>query len=299
MSRDAFHSFLLRAQGVVIGAVETTDVCREAQRLHDLGSTACIALGRLLSSTALVASMQKRRGLLSLQIVGRGQLRQLFADMTQEGHLRGYVRNPHIGFPLAPDENPELRLAVGHGIMPGSCSMIREPERSDFVQSTTDLISGEIDTDVESAVRMSDQIVTSLTCDVLLDDKLTVRYAGGIILQPLPHGDVPTLNAMAASLRDGGLAKRLLAHKGDILAVLKEVAPEAEAVEETQPIIWKCRCSMDRVRSALRMLTAHDLTDMIAKGSPAEVTCDFCGTVYKVDVHDMQAAHDALIATQN
>ena len=91
--------------------------------------------------------------------------------------------------------------------------MIREPEKSDFVQSTTDLVSGEIDVDVESAVRMSDQIVTSLTCDVLLDDKLAVRHAGGIIMQPLPHGDVPTLETIAKSFRDGGLAKRLLEHE--------------------------------------------------------------------------------------
>ena len=299
MSRDAFHGWLLRTQGVVVGAVDTTQTCREAQRLHDLSSTACIALGRLLTAAALVSSVQKRRGLLSLHVVGRGQLRQLFADMTDEGHLRGYVKNPHIGFPLVPGEDPQLRIGVGHAIAPGSCSMIRETERSDYVQGTTDLVNGEIDQDVESAVRMSDQIVTSLTCEVLLDEKLAVRHAAGIILQPLPHGDVATLETIAAKLRDGGLAKRLLSHKGDVLAVLKEVAPDAERVEEPREIAWKCRCSIERVRGALKMLTATDLSDMIAKGDPVEVTCDFCGTVYAMGLDDMRVAHDELIASQN
>ncbi len=299
MSRDAVHSWLVRSHGVVIAAADTTATCQEAQRLHDLGSTASIALGRLLTATALVSAVQKRRGLLSLQIVGRGQLRQVFADMTDDGYLRGYVRNPHIGFPLVPGEDPTLRIRVGHAIAPGSCSMIREPGRADFVQSTSDLVSGEVDHDVESAVRVSDQIVTSLTCEVLLDDKLAVRHAAGVILQPLPHGDVASLETIAAKLRDGELAKRLLAKGGDVLAVLRDVAPGAEPVEEPRAIAWKCRCSVDRVRGALRMLTAHDLSDMIAKGDPVEVTCDFCGTVYTMGRDDMQAAHDELIASQN
>ena len=299
MSRDAFHGWLLRTQGVVIGVADTTLTCQEAQRLHDLGSTACIALGRLITATALVSAVQKRRGLLSLHVVGRGQLRQLFADMTDEGNLRGYVKNSHVGFSLVPGEDPRLRISVGHAIAPGSCSMIREPERSDYVQSTTDLLSGEIDQDVEAAVRMSDQIVTSLTCDVLLDEKLAVRHAAGIIMQPLPHGDVATLQEIAAKLRDGELAKRLLAHKGDVLAVLKEVAPDAERVEEPRELGWKCRCSIERVRGALKMLTAGDLAEMITSGAPVEVTCDFCGTVYTMGVEDMRVAHDQLIVTQN
>ncbi len=299
MSRDAFHSLLVREQGVVIGAAATTQVCQEAQRLHDLSSTACIALGRLMTSAALVGAVQKRRGLLSLQIVGRGQLGQVFADYTPEGHLRGYVRNPHIGFPLLPGEDPTLRISIGHAITPGVCSMIREPERADYVQSTADLVSGEVDQDVEAAVRMSDQILTSLTCDVLLDEKLHLVHAGGIILQPLPHGDVTALEAIADQLRNGGLAKKLLAHGGDILEVLHEVAPSAERVEEPQPLAWKCRCSLDRVRAALKMLPPADLSDMIAKGEPVQLTCDFCGTVYKVDGPDMQRAHDELVASQN
>ncbi len=197
MSRDGFHSLLLREHGVVIGAAATTVTCQRAQEVHDLSSTACVALGRLLTATALVEKIQTRHGLLSFQLIGRGQLRTVFADMTHEGHLRGYVKNPHIGFPLAPGEDRSLRIAVGHAIAPGSCSMIREPEKTDFVQSTTDLVSGEIDEDIEAALRQSDQIVTSLCCDVLLDDRLSVRHAGGIIMQPLPHGDAEVLENLA------------------------------------------------------------------------------------------------------
>jgi redox-regulated HSP33 family molecular chaperone len=47
------------------------------------------------------------------------------------------------------------------------------------------------------------------------------------------------------------------------------------------------------------MLSAHDLTEMIAKGSPVEVTCDFCRTVYTVGVEDMRTAHATLIQTKN
>lgn len=299
MSRDGFHSLLVREHGVIIGAAATTTTCKHAQEIHDLSSTACVALGRLLTATALVGAIQKRRGLLSFQVIGRGQLRSLFADMTHDGHLRGYVKNPHIGFPLAPGEDRSLRIAIGHGIAPGSCSMIREPEKADFVQSTTDLVSGEIDEDIEAAVRKSDQIITTLHCDVLLDERVSVRYAGGVIMQPLPHGDPDMLAQLSSKFRYGGFARMLLEHRGDILAVVRAVAPEAEPVEEVQPLAWQCRCSPERVRSALKMLPAHDLTEMIATGSNVKVTCDFCGTVYEVGVEAMRVAHDEVIATKN
>lgn len=299
MASDGFYSLLLPQAGVVIGIARTTDTCREAQRVHDLASTASVALGRLLTATALVSYVQKRRGLLSFQIVGPGQLRQVFADMTDTGNLRGYVKNPHIGFPLQPDEDPRLRIAIGHSIGHGSCSMIRESQTGEFVQSTADLVNGEIDVDVESALRVSDQIVTSLTCDVLLDEKLTVRHAGGLILQPLPHGDVPALEAIAAKVRDGGFAKLLDKHDGDVVALIKELVPEAESIDAELPIAWKCRCSVERVLGALQMLTAHDLNEMIAKADPVQVTCDFCGTVYSVGVDALREAHDKLIETQN
>lgn len=299
MSRDGFYSLLMREKGVVIGVVRSTETCRKAQEVHDLGSTASIALGRLLTATALVSYVQKRRGLLSFQVVGPGKLRQIFADMTDTGGLRGYVKNPHIGFPLAPGEDPRGRIAIGHAIGEGSCSMIREPEKGEFVQSATDLVSGEIDEDVEAAVRMSEQIVTRLACDVLLDEKLGVRLAGGIILQPLPHGDVPTLESIAEKVRNGGFAKLLEKHAGDVLAVVREIAPEAESVEAEQEVMWKCRCSVERVRGALQMLTAHDLNEMIAKDEPVKVTCDFCGTVYSVGVDELRIAHDKLIVNQN
>jgi molecular chaperone Hsp33 len=253
----------------------------------------------LLTATALVGGIQKRRGLLSLQIIGRGQLRTLFADMTHDGHLRGYVKNPHIGFPLAPGEDRSLRIAIGHAIAPGSCTLIREPEKQDFVQSTTDLVSGEIDEDIEAAVRQSDQILTALHCDVLLDERIAVRYAAGVIMQPLPHGDPDVLEDLAARLRDGKFARALIEHKGDVLAVVRSVAPAAETIEEVQSLVWQCRCSQERVRGALQMLPAHDLTEMIAKADNVKVTCDFCGTVFEVDVDEIRAAHDQVIATKN
>ncbi|MBC7793129.1 MAG: Hsp33 family molecular chaperone HslO [Clostridia bacterium] len=299
MSRDGFYSMLLREQGVVIGVVRTSDTCRKAQDVHDLSSTACIALGRLLTATALVSYAQKRRGQLSFQLVGKGQLRQVFADMTDAGALRGYVKNPHVGLPLAPGENPRSRIRIGHALGEGSCSMIREPERGEFVQSATELKTGEIDEDVESSVGMSEQIVTSLTCDVLLDDALDIRHAGGLIIQPLPHGDVATLEAIAARVRNGGFAKLLDAHEGDVLAVVKELAPDAESIESEQTVEWKCRCSEERVRSALHMLTPHDLSEMIGENEPAKVTCDFCNTVYLVNVEALRNVHDTLIATRN
>ena len=102
----------VRRAGLEIAVATSTRLCREAQNAHGLQTTSAIALGRLLTASLLVALTSKRRGVTSFQIVTRSNLRQIYADATHEGHVRGFAKNPSIDFPLFEGERYDGRRSI-------------------------------------------------------------------------------------------------------------------------------------------------------------------------------------------
>ena len=275
---DSFHTFVAPELNLAGGVVLSTTTCREARRLHRLAPTSCVALGRLLTAAAAAGFVQ-RRGALSLQIVGNGHMGQLFADVTPEGNLRGYVKNPTLSLPQD-GKDPPLRHAVGGAIGRGQLSVIYMGQGHTFSQSTTELVSGEVDLDVEAFLDRSDQVPTALVCDVLLDGA-EVALAAGVIVQALPGGDPGAVLPIRQALRDT-LATRLHDEGPDPETLIKGVLPQARRTGEPQALRWKCRCSQARAEGSLKMLGPHDLAQMVDDKETAEVVCEFCSTRYEV-----------------
>ena len=59
-----------------------------------------------------------------------------------------------------------------------------------------------------------------------------------------------------------------------------------------RPVRFQCRCSEERIRVTLQMLSVGELEEMIAEGKPAEVTCNFCNTRYEIGVDELRAIRD-------
>ena len=114
---DNFKIATIPNQGLSIGIALTTATCREAARLHELKSTSSIALGRLISCTAIAGLMQDKPGGLSMQIVSNGRLKQIFADVTVAGQLRGYVFAHDLDLPLFSTEAVNGRRSIAAGVM--------------------------------------------------------------------------------------------------------------------------------------------------------------------------------------
>lgn len=288
MAREEFRLVVDRRSSLTAGVVITTEACRTAQNLHELRSTSCIALGRLLTAAALAGLIQKKHGALSLQITCEGRLGNLFADIDEQGHLRGYIKNPSFDLPVVDGSDPAGRRSVGLGVRAGMLSVIRLGEDTRFQRSTTNITSGEIDEDVEHYLRTSDQIPTLLACDVLLDPQSSeVSVAGGIIVQALPGGDTSRLSELGADWRRE-FPRLLREHAKNPQKLLAAVLPEAEEVAAPVAVEWRCRCSDQKVRAALTVLDPAELAQMVDEKEPATVRCDFCGKSYIVPAADIE-----------
>lgn len=273
---------LWRDANLVFGLALTTDVCRAAQQAHSLGSTSCIALGRLLTSAALTGLALPRRGDTSLQVVCNGRLHQIFADVNESGDLRGYVRQTTMNMPPLPGESPSGRRAIAAAIGDGLISVIRINGSGGYGQSSTPLVAGEVDIDVQHFLENSDQVPTVLSCEVLLNDSGEVAHAGGLFIQALPQADMEVFERLRAQISDGAFRQRLLESSSNGLGILKSLVPECEQVENPLPLRWQCRCSAEKVRSALRLLDPVQLAEMVENKETAEVACDFCSRTFHV-----------------
>lgn len=254
-----------------MGAARTTEACRAAQQAHKLSGSAAVAMGRLLTSAALLRFATPRHGTLSLQVIGDGPLRQLFADVNERGHLRGYCKGPGTVMPSG------VRGSIAADVGAGVLSVMRAQTPEEFTRSATALTSGEIDTDAESYAEQSEQVPTILACDVLLDQAGLISHAGGVIAQALPKSPPEQL----AFLRSRLLLPSWLASSPEPGAWLLSWEDHAEFLV-AQPLTWQCRCSQERAIAALKMLPAEERQAMIANAETANVDCEFCGTHYEI-----------------
>lgn len=250
--------------------------------MHRLADTSCIALGRLLTASVLTGFINNRAGSLSLQILSTGRVKQIFADVTETGEVRGYVRPADFALPRYPDDQLEGRRCVGAALGKGVLSVIQTAGVEEHRQSATNLVSGEIDVDVEHFLAASDQIAAAIRCDVLLADDGTVRNAGGMLVQALPGADLSRLDSIRDDLLNGGFAKQIAEFGADSTELLRALLPDAALTESTIPLKWKCRCTNERVLNALRTFDPVELAEMVDAGEPVSVNCDFCGQEFRV-----------------
>ncbi len=58
---------------------------------------------------------------------------------------------------------------------------------------------------------------------------------------------------------------------------------------ETRPVEFRCRCDLRRIEAMVSGLPLRDLDEMIVEGK-AEITCNFCASVYTLSVETLLQA---------
>lgn len=282
-STDGYYGFVDPQRHISAAVAFTTDLVQTARELHRCARTSCIALGRVLTAVGLTG-MTHRDGPVSFQIIGDGHLGQVYADVTPDGWLRGFLRNPTLAMSLsgvASGPRHSIAAAVGTGVL----SVIRQGTGREFSQSTVELVSGELDTDVEAYLNNSDQVETVLVCDVLMSEAQVLR-AGGLMLQALPEAEANSVLHLRETITSR-FAHLLLEGERSPLDIVREFLPQARPTE-TLPLSWRCRCSYARAMSGLKMLGPEELAKMVDDRENAEISCDFCGKNYVVGPEDVE-----------
>ena len=110
--------------GVLFCAVDSTDIVREAERIHKTSAVTSAALGRLLTAASMMGVMLKsEKDSLTLRIKGGGPSGTVLAVSDGAGNVRGYVEQPVVELPPRADGKLDVGGAVGRD---GTLSVVKD-----------------------------------------------------------------------------------------------------------------------------------------------------------------------------
>lgn len=279
------------ADGMIRAFAATTRRTVQAARdAHQTSPVVTAALGRLLTAGGIMGSMLKDPGeLLSLLVRGEGPIASLTVTADSQGHVKGYAGNPDVWLPL----NAAGKLDVGGAVGQGTLTVVQDQPWGEPYTSQIPLISGEIGEDLAAYFVQSEQIATSVGVGVLVDTDLSVRQAGGFVIQLLPGFDDETVEHLEKNL--AGIASVTdLFEKGMAPLDILELALDGlgfRALEAT-PLEFACNCSRERTSRVLIALGPEELQGLVDDGKPAELVCNFCNKKYEFGVDELRELLD-------
>ena len=263
---------------IKMAVITARDTVERAREIHSCAPTACAALGRTLCAASLMGDMMKEENAsLTIRINGGGPIGSIVAVSDSSGNVRGYVGDASVDLPLRQDGKLNVGAAVGRdGMLTVSRDIgLREP----YVGST-ELVSGEIAEDITSYLLESEQVPSACALGVLVDTDLSVKAAGGFIVQLMPGADTALIDTLEENIFMMDQLTTILDEDGAeelFRQVLKGL--EYHIVGES-PVEYRCYCSRERVREALLCIDAADIEDMCREGKDISVSCQFCDSVY-------------------
>ncbi len=264
---------------VMVSAVDSTDIVATAEQIHKTSAVATAALGRMLTAASMMGNMLKgEKNTISLKIDGGGPLGALTVAADSTGNVRGYVANPVVEIPLKPNGKLDVSGAVGKD---GSLFVVKDLGLKEPYNGFVPIVSGEIAEDITSYYATSEQIPTVCALGVLVNPDLTVKKAGGYILQLLPFTENEIIEKIENNLARVKPVTQLLDEGMDIEDMVRDVLAgfDVEVIYEEQ-VAYKCKCSREKVKATLESINPKELESMCEDLPQIEVKCHFCNTDY-------------------
>lgn len=272
-------------------AIRSTEMVRRGAQIHNTAPNATAAFGRALTAASMMGNMQKvENGSMTMQIKGGGPIGTIVCVSDPIGNVRGYVYEPNV--PLV--EKFPGKLDVGATVgTDGTLTIIRDLQMKEPYVGSVPLVSGEIGDDVTAYFAQSEQTPTACALGVLVDTDLSVKVAGGYLIQLLPDAPDEVIDKVEAGIKRAGSVTTMLSSGMTPEDMLGQVLGDLGVVfMETTEVCYKCYCDRDRVTSALISLGKKELQEILAEEKTFPVSCQFCDTVYEftpADIADLLA----------
>jgi molecular chaperone Hsp33 len=168
--------------------------------------------------------------------------------------------------------------------------VLRDLGGGEQYRSAVELEHFDLARDLERYFSISDQLPTRVYLTVLPRPDEPLGLVAGLLLQPLPQGDLEAFRALGDRLeRDFESEVRAHAEHG-ASALLKALVAQPELeVMSRYPVSFTCSCSKDRVKRALLTLGRAELEDILATDGKAEADCHFCTMHYVISGEEIRA----------
>ena len=259
--------------------LDAKDIVSEIERIHKTSAVITAGLGRLTIAASLMGYMLKGDDdSVTLRVDGGGPSGQLVAVADSRGNVKSCVNNPVVELPL----NVQGKLDVGGAVgRDGTLSVVKDMGLKEPYVGVIPIVSGEIAEDIASYYATSEQIPTVCSLGVLVNPDLTVKAAGGFLVQLLPFADEKCIDIIeknvakirpVSAMLDEGITPEEIANM-----LLDGLEPN---VLDTASPVYKCDCSRERTERVLISIGKDELKSIAAEEKDTAVSCHFCGREY-------------------
>ncbi len=272
-------------------AIDTTDIVAKAESIHHTSAVVTAALGRLLTAASMMGIMLKNTDdSVTLKVNGGGPAGQLITVSDGRGNVRGYAANPVVEIPLKANGKLDVSGAVGTD---GFLYVLRDTGATEPYTGCTPLVSGELAEDITSYYATSEQIPTVCALGVLVNPDLTVRAAGGLLIQLLPFCPDSVIDTLEKSIAKLPPMTTMLDEGMSVEEILKKALDgfDFDIVDTYEPT-YQCACSREKVTRAFCAMSPDELRTLPDEEGKVEVTCSFCDNVYTFTTAEINALAD-------
>lgn len=264
---------------VVCSAIEGTDIVSEIERIHETSAVVTAALGRLAMGTSLIGfGLKDKDDSVTVRVNGGGPVGSLTAVSDSYGNVKCCCDESVVEIPLKPNGKLDVGGAVG---VNGTITVVKDLGLKEPYVGQTELVSGEIAEDITNYFAVSEQTPTVCALGVLVNPDLSVKSAGGFIIQLLPFATDDCIDMIEKNIARMSSVTDLLeeGHDAESIAMMALEGLEPNVLDDFQ-VAYRCDCSRERTERILRSLSKRDIAEL-SEDEVTEVKCHFCGKSYK------------------
>lgn len=266
----------------------TTGVVEEAHRRHQTSATASAALGRVLTAALIMGSdLKGEADALTIRVNGDGPAGSIVATVDALGNGRALISEPQADLPPKAPGILDVGGLVGRT---GYLEIIKDLGLKQPFTGQVNLFSGEIAEDLAQYFMQSEQIPSLVALGVLVDTDLSIKAAGGLIIQAMPGAQDEMLERLEDNVnRLGPISEGICRHES-LEGVLEEIMNGLPYQElESRELAFQCKCSRERLAVILSGLSDQELADIFEAKEELEVTCNFCNQAYSFAPEEVYA----------
>ena len=274
--------------------VDSKDIVQKAQEIHSCSPTAIAAFGRLLTAGLMMGSDLKGNDLLTIRIDSRGPIAQMVVTSDPNGDVKGYLGNPTADVEPKPNGHPDVSALVGKG----SLRIIKDMGLKEPYIGLSTLQTGEIAEDLAYYYYTSEQVPTVIALGVSLNEDLSVKSAGGYMVQLLPGAEDSFIDKLEDKIRSIRPVTELLEGGMDVHRIAKllyedmadenyeKLVEDYKILEQKDPS-YKCNCEKDKFYRGLVTLGKTQLEELFSREDKIQTECHFCGSKYEFTKEDL------------
>lgn len=264
----------------------STNMVEKARTTHHTSPTATAALGRTLTAGVMMGAMMKNvRDVLTLKISGGGPAGNIYIVSKNNGIIKGYIDNPMADVPSREDGKLDVGTLVGRD---GALTTIMDLGLKEPYVGQSNLVTGEIAEDIANFYAYSEQQPSAVSLGVLVDKDISVKAAGGYIIQLLPGVSDEDIDKIEKRLSNIEPVSTMIDNGMTPEEIMDNILGGFNMhVLERIDIEYKCDCSRERIEQVIISLGKKEIEDIIEEDGQAEIVCHFCNTKHRFNKDEL------------